>query len=215
MVNYLFLLCIIQAFNSLFIKISSKYDKCFVNDIYSNDNLLSYKIHGLDKFEEIDRQTYISSIVFKIYHMNKEQKELVQIESANAQIGKFTLTYKKDGEYRICLSFNAFIRDKRNELSLEFEITSKHTGVPKLDHAVKNEHIEEMDLTLKSTIRTMHNAMYGFDEELRLEEDDAHKIEKSSSFFSKLTLFQLLAILFLFFYQIYKGWGLIKLLINN
>ena len=194
------------------VKLSSKYDKCFFEDLYSTDHLLSYTIHGSESIEEKDKINVISTIVFKVYkiNLNDNNKELVQVENATQVKGKFIIKEKKNGEYKICLSFNGGYWEKKLQLSLEYQLTSKHSGFHGLDKAVKNEHIEEMHLTLRSTIRNVDNALYGFKNELELEEKDASKIERSASFFYKLTIVQVLIIVLLFAYQLYQAKQIIK-----
>ncbi len=185
-------------------------ERCIIHDLYSTNNLISYKIYGIDDLKENDLQTTLSMIKFRLYN-TIDKEYITQFESPKYKVGKFPILESKISEILICVLLHY---DLQKEIGISLDVTSKHTGIPEIEDPLNNEHIEEMHLTLKSTINSVSNAIYGFEDELKLEEKDALKIEKSTKFFYYLTLCQIIIILIFFIYQLYKAREVIKS-INN
>lgn len=205
----LFSLTIFQITYQLNIKLDIT-ERCIFHDLYSINNLVNYKIYGIDDLKEMDLQTTLSMIKIRLY--NTIDKEYVtQLESPKYKEGKFPIIESKISEILICVFLHY---DLQKEIGISLEVTSKHTGIPDIEDPLNSEHIEDMHLTLKSTINSVSNAIYGFEDELKLEEKDAFKIQKSTKFFYFLTLGQIVIILIFFLYQLYKAREVIKS-INN
>lgn len=196
-------LSLVVISSQLEMKISSKFDRCFIEDLYNKDHLVSYKISGADSVTEKDIPSLLQGLSFKLYTYT-EKKELLHIESVKGLSGKFIIQVPKSDQYRLCISYYGGYWDGKLELSINVQVTSDMSLVPNLEGAVKHHHIEDMHYTLKESIRLLKDAMVGNESEVQMEDMDSDRIMKSVNFFYYITMFQIFVIVIFFGYQIYK-----------
>lgn len=209
---------IISSIYSLNIKIGSDNDRCIIENLSHEYNLVNYNIEGLSSLKKQDKEIILKGIVFKIYHIDHDikNKELIHSEYIKSEEkGKFALLVKDFTNYMICISVYGGYNQHKIDLSIGISITSEYTDNPDLSKALRHHHVEDMHYTLLSAINNIKKAVDGHNEESYLEDEDAHRINKSSYFYFRFTLFQIFAILLLFMYQLFKGWNMYKEIINN
>ena len=190
-------------------KLSSKWDRCFLEDLKGNSHpLFNYHVHGTEEINKDELRQVMTNIVLKFYYKkpNTITDEMdsftnINIESIVKPKGKILINAIEDGIYKICITSFYPIRYR---LTFSFTITSDISLIPSLKGKVMNENIKDMHNSLTGTIGSVENMINSQKFEINLEEEDEKLIENTANFLYIFTSIQIIFIVFIFIYQLIK-----------
>lgn len=186
-------------------KLSSKWDRCFYEELKKNTNtLLNYVIYGTEKIEQKDLKHAMQNIIIKVFYTipDKNYRNLVANQTLTKPKGKIPIEINDTGLYKICVTYYGGYWEKRTLLTMGYKITSDSTKAPSLKNAVMGAHVREMHDSLRNAMSSVEGMISSQEFEISLEEEDEKRIESTAFFFSVFTVLQIIVILGLFVFQI-------------
>ena len=201
LINFLSLFICINT--SLKFNIPNNREKCFAEEIYIKGTLLiRYDLNGINTIKTEYQESTMKNI--KLFVKNPKGKIIKEL-FLQSRKGKFALHVEEIGQYYICTKYYKTwsISDLPKDVLLGIKIRSDYEykeinkGLLKED---VNNFIEEMLEVRKNVMPSIEASKIELDEEDRT----AKAIISTSTLYFKLTIFQLILIFIIAFYQIFN-----------
>ena len=208
--NYLFLIFLTSflilfnfSYSSLKFNIPNNRDKCFTEEIYIGGTLLiRYDLKGIDSVKKEYQEKVLKNI--KLFVKDPKEKIIHELYLVNRK-GKFALRLDKEGLYSICARYYKtwHVVELPKEVLLGIKIRSDY-NYKSIDQGLNtkdvNNFLEQINSLKYKVIPSISSSKKEIDEEDKM----AKAIINTSNLYFILSLFQLILIFIIAFYQIFN-----------
>ena len=205
--NVLFLIKFLSLFiyinSSLKFNIPNNREKCFVEEIYIKGTLLiRYDLNGINSIKTEYQESTMKNI--KLFIKNPKGKIIKEL-FLQSRKGKFALHVEEIGQYYICTKYYKTwsISDLPKDVLLGIKIRSDYE-YKKIDKGLLKEDVNNF---IEKMLEVRKNVMPSIEaSKIELDEEDrtAKAIISTSTLYFKLTIFQLILIFIIAFYQVFN-----------
>ena len=205
--NVLFLINFLSLFiyinSSLKFNIPNNREKCFVEEIYIKGTLLiRYDLNGINSIKTEYQESTMKNI--KLFIKNPKGKIIKEL-FLQSRKGKFALHVEEIGQYYICTKYYKTwsISDLPKDVLLGIKIRSDYE-FKKIDKGLLKEDVNNF---IEKMLEVRKNVMPSIEaSKIELDEEDrtAKAIISTSTLYFKLTIFQLILIFIIAFYQVFN-----------
>jgi hypothetical protein len=189
------------ALGSLKFELSSERPKCFLEELYSGYVLLvKWKVSGVNEENEKMKEQFLNSIQIFI---QKESGEVFKREYLKSEKGKFSFKSEEDDTYKICVSFHGGWTVTYPAL-VGIKLSSENMDHPNLENAIKTQDINSFSSKTKEILDKTKEYVEIQKSEIKKEETYAKDHIQFSLSFYYVTVFQIIVIVGLGFYQVFN-----------
>jgi hypothetical protein len=191
-----------SVLGSLKFELSAENPRCFIEELYSGYVLLvKWKLSGVVEPDEIKKSQFLSLV--QIYIQKENTGEVLKREYLKSEKGKFSFKSDADDTYKICISYHGGWTVHYPVL-VGIKLSSENMDHPNLQNAIKIGDLTNFSDKTQIILEGTKEYVDIQKSEIKREETFAKDHIIFSRSFYYVTIFQIIVIVGLGFYQVFN-----------